>query len=361
MPRRSSRLAAAALLLALVLWAALPAMAAPPIWQAAVTLGNGQTFTGAGQSPAVPSSPLITGSAGARAGVSVEDAGACLPNTLDPARVVGKIVVCDNRIGSAQEKSTEVRRAGGVGMILVNLTPGPLTAEDTDVPTVHVDDTNGAQIKAYVAGTANPTASLSAGQRIFAPSTTTLSSSANPSTAGQSVTFTATVSAGSLEPTGTVSFTDGGADIAGCTAVAVAAGQATCTVATLTTGSHAIASQYSGDEGLAGSMGTLTQQVNAPPANRAPVARPDIYLTTRNRALTVAAPGVLANDSDADGNPLTAQRVLGPAFGTLTFRANGSFTYTPRRNFTGVDAFVYRVSDGRGGAAFGVVSIGVRR
>ena len=60
----------------------------------------------------------------------------------------------------------------------------------------------------------------------------------------------------------------------------------------------------------------------------------------------MAAPGVLANDTDPDGDPLTAVLVTGPSHGTLTLNANGSFTYTPAANFTGTDSFTYRASDG---------------
>ena len=62
--------------------------------------------------------------------------------------------------------------------------------------------------------------------------------------------------------------------------------------------------------------------------------------------LTVAAPGVLGNDADPDGDPLTAVLVTGPSHGTLTLNANGSFTYTPAADFTGSDSFSYRASDG---------------
>ena len=62
--------------------------------------------------------------------------------------------------------------------------------------------------------------------------------------------------------------------------------------------------------------------------------------------LTVAAPGVLGNDTDPDGDPLTAALVTGPSHGTLTLNGNGSFTYTPAGNFTGSDSFTYRASDG---------------
>ena len=62
------------------------------------------------------------------------------------------------------------------------------------------------------------------------------------------------------------------------------------------------------------------------PVNDAPVAANDSYSTNEDTALTVAAPGVLGNDTDVDGNPLTAAMVAGPSHGTLTLNSNGSFT-----------------------------------
>src|SRR5439155_14063122 len=57
---------------------------------------------------------------------------------------------------------------------------------------------------------------------------------------------------------------------------------------------------------------------------------------------------VLGNDTDADGNPLTAVLVSGslPAQGTLTLNANGSFTFTPALNFNGPATFTYKANDG---------------
>jgi VCBS repeat-containing protein len=55
---------------------------------------------------------------------------------------------------------------------------------------------------------------------------------------------------------------------------------------------------------------------------------------------------VLANDSDPDGDALFAQQVSGPAHGTLTLNANGSFTYTPAPGYSGSDGFSYRAFDG---------------
>src|SRR5207244_11807347 len=55
-------------------------------------------------------------------------------------------------------------------------------------------------------------------------------------------------------------------------------------------------------------------------------------------SLIVAAPGVLGNDSDSDSATITALLVAGPAHGTLTLNANGSFTYTPTANYNGPDS-----------------------
>ena len=50
----------------------------------------------------------------------------------------------------------------------------------------------------------------------------------------------------------------------------------------------------------------------------------------------MAAPGVLANDTDADGDTLTATGVTQPGHGTVTLADNGSFTYVPASGFHGV-------------------------
>ena len=60
--------------------------------------------------------------------------------------------------------------------------------------------------------------------------------------------------------------------------------------------------------------------------------------------LVVTAPGVLGNDSDADGDPLTASLVPGRN-GTVSLHADGSFTYTPALDFFGEDSFTYEACD----------------
>jgi VCBS repeat-containing protein len=81
--------------------------------------------------------------------------------------------------------------------------------------------------------------------------------------------------------------------------------------------------------------------------NRPPVAVGDAYTLLEDGVLNIAAPGVLANDSDPDGNPITAQLVTGPTRGTLALNADGSFVYTPNANANGSDSFTYHAFDGQ--------------
>jgi VCBS repeat-containing protein len=85
---------------------------------------------------------------------------------------------------------------------------------------------------------------------------------------------------------------------------------------------------------------------NTPATNQAPVATADTYGTAEDTPLPVNAPGVLANDSDPDNDPLSAGLVSGPSHGTLNLSTDGAFTYSPAVNYNGPDSFTYRASDG---------------
>jgi VCBS repeat-containing protein len=89
-----------------------------------------------------------------------------------------------------------------------------------------------------------------------------------------------------------------------------------------------------------------TVTLNVSSSNSPPNVSNDNFTATKNTTLTINAPGVLANDSDPDGNPLSVTVVSTTTHGTLTLNPNGSFTYTPNTGYIGPDAFSYRASDG---------------
>nr|WP_314623574.1 tandem-95 repeat protein [uncultured Noviherbaspirillum sp.] len=84
------------------------------------------------------------------------------------------------------------------------------------------------------------------------------------------------------------------------------------------------------------------------------------YSVNEDGALTVAAAqGVLANDTDADGDALAAAIQDGPAHGTLALAGDGSFVYTPDADFFGSDSFTYRANDGSASSELATAAIEV--
>jgi subtilisin family serine protease len=153
--------------------------------QTTVTLGDGKSYTGAGIGAGVPSTPVVLAKDAGLPNANPANLVLCMPGTLDPAKVTGKIVVCDRGGNARVDKSLQVKNAGGVGMILVNVVAGTLDSDLHSVPTAHLDHVAGPEIKTYVGGTANPTAKIGAAQtvRVNAPKVAT-SSSRGPSLAG---------------------------------------------------------------------------------------------------------------------------------------------------------------------------------
>jgi VCBS repeat-containing protein len=92
-------------------------------------------------------------------------------------------------------------------------------------------------------------------------------------------------------------------------------------------------------------------------ANHPPVGNNDSYSMNANTSLVIPGPGVLANDSDADGDSLAAVLVSGPAHGALSLNADGSFSYTPGSNYHGPDTFTYMPFDGQVSGNTATVSI----
>jgi hypothetical protein len=93
------------------------------------------------------------------------------------------------------------------------------------------------------------------------------------------------------------------------------------------------------------SQATATIRVKA--HDVAPVAVDDDFTTPEDTPLTVAAPGLLANDTDPDGDPLTVQILSEPGGEFFDGGAtDGSFYYEPPLNFDSPVDFTYRVNDG---------------
>jgi len=96
---------------------------------------------------------------------------------------------------------------------------------------------------------------------------------------------------------------------------------------------------------------TVTNDV----VNLPPIATDDEYIAFRNTTLTIVAPGVITNDSDPNGDPLTANVVSG--ISGLILNSNGSFTYNPPINTVGDVSFTYHISDGTNQSNVATVTI----
>ncbi len=153
--------------------------------QGSVTLGNGAIYEGPSLATAVGPAPLINSTAAAVAGADATEAALCYSKgdnagvaVLDPAKVAGKIVVCDRGVTARTNKSQAVLEAGGVGMILLNTSENSLNADFHFVPTVHLSHLDRPAIQAYAA-TAGATARIAAATIVYdvpAPYTASFSS-----------------------------------------------------------------------------------------------------------------------------------------------------------------------------------------
>jgi subtilase family protein/PA domain-containing protein/peptidase inhibitor I9 len=131
-----------------------------------VVLGNGTKLLGASiATRPVPKTRVVDASKAAAAGSEPGDADLCGPTSLDSGKVKGKIVVCLRGVYDRVAKSTEVKRAGGVAMILVNPSPNSLDADFHAVPTIHISDTDGTKLFKYLGKASRPVASFQIGNK----------------------------------------------------------------------------------------------------------------------------------------------------------------------------------------------------
>jgi len=136
-------------------WITTIAASTIPNYEATVTLGDGQALAGASITVDLdPNAEPLTGALVNAADVALagaESANLCLADTLDPALVEGKIVVCERGVIARVDKSAEVARAGGIGSVLVNVTPSSTDLDTHVIPTVHLDARYHDQVLAYAA------------------------------------------------------------------------------------------------------------------------------------------------------------------------------------------------------------------
>src|SRR5207247_1948577 len=93
--------------------------------------------------------------------------------------------------------------------------------------------------------------------------------------------------------------------------------------------------------------------------NGAPNAGDDSFMTLHDHPINVFAPGVMMNDYDMEGDPITPTLVSSTSNGTLAFNSDASFTYSPNAGYVGSDSFTYKVSDGLIDSNIATVSINV--
>src|SRR5207244_1113381 len=113
---------------------------------------------------------------------------------------------------------------------------------------------------------------------------------------------------------------------------------------------------YKANDGQADS-GIATVSITITDVSKASCADNDSYTAADDTTLNEAASGVLANDSDVDGDTLSAVLVSQPALGSLDLNSNGSFSYTPASNYNGTDSFTYKANDGQADSGIATVSI----
>lgn len=123
-----------------------------------VKVSDGSLYRGASvMKTEVADKPVVVAAAAAAAGAA--NPNLCGPGSLDPAKVAGKVVVCDRGVVDRTAKSQEVQAKGGVGMILVNLTSSSEDADNHVLPTVHVNAPKSLELKSKLE--ANPALTVS--------------------------------------------------------------------------------------------------------------------------------------------------------------------------------------------------------
>jgi subtilisin-like proprotein convertase family protein len=185
----------------------------------------------------------------------------------------------------------------------------------------------------------------------------TLSSSANPSPAGQPVTFTAAVTSeapSTATPVGDVRFSVDGTS----STVPLVNGVATLTTSTLSAGSHVVMAEYLGTANFSRSMARLDPDQTI---NSQPIAGSDQVPRFVPYGAKVKVAMLLSNDSDPEGDTLIFVGVSANSDNGGSIRREGDWIfYTPPSGFTNDDSFTYTITDGHGQPVVGTVNVRVQ-
>ena len=219
---------------------------------AALAVGAGQTITATYSGNGNNASSFDT----VGQTVNAVTSGTAVTSSLNPSHVGQSVTFTATVTGSNPTGSVDFTGGGITGCATQPLNGSHVATCTTSALPAGVNQT----ITATYSGDGNNASSFgTVGQTVNNVTTTSLASSANPSIAGNAVTYTATVA-----PTpdgGTVAFTDGGTTIAGCGAMAVTGGVATCATTYTLAASHNIVAVYSGDTLFTTSTSTTLAQV----------------------------------------------------------------------------------------------------
>jgi hypothetical protein len=106
-----------------------------------------------------------------------------------------------------------------------------------------------------------------------------------------------------------------------------------------------------------GGTSQATVSLTVTQGNDRPIARNDTAVTPQGVPVAIA---VLANDTDAENDPISLVSVTQPANGSAVINANGTITYTPNASFVGTNTFTYTITDGIAGNASATVTVTVQ-
>ena len=231
-----------------------------------------------------------------------------LTSSLNPSKF-GQAVTLTATVSPASATGTVTFKDGGTVLGTATLSSGTATFT-TSALTAGMHSI----VAVYGGDTGNgPSTSAAMSQTVLALTATHVTSSANPSLSGQSVTFTASVTPAGA--TGTVTFADGSTTLG---TVALSSGSATFTTSSLAVGNHSITAAYSGDSTHAASSAGLTQMVRlASTTTVASSSNPSAYGLAVTFTATVSPSGATGTVTFKDGTTTLGTASL--SSGTATF------------------------------------------